>query len=87
MLNDSDLIVLNAAQAILKRLESAAMLNAYDATATDRPRPVDYGRLAEAADRASAAIFNAKNVASSYCNVHLAYEQLHGKPEPVAVES
>jgi hypothetical protein len=68
ILTDEELEIVNETRTILERVEHEAMGRAWEASTDPArpPHPMGFGRLAEAADRAHAAIFNVLNVANAY---------------------
>jgi hypothetical protein len=82
LLTDAEVSVLNAARMVLAGIEKRAL----DFSGTSDQKPHEHlarGRLAEACDRAGGGIFNALNVAQSFCHVDLTHEQLHMRPDPL----
>lgn len=68
ILTDEELEILNETRTILERVEREAMGRAWEASteANRPPHAQGFGRLAEAADRGAAALFNVLNIANAY---------------------
>lgn len=86
-LSTGDVRTLNRARTILADIEKAAQKEAVALMVTDERIPVglgiadpmDFGRLAEAADRANEAIFNVLNVGKNHAKIPLTDGQLHNR--------
>lgn len=79
---------INRARTALRELERLAQDCGHVAQLDPHSRPsaVDYGRMAEALDRAEDAIFNALNVAHNYAGQELDEEELHNRTQEATPE-
>lgn len=81
ILSAADIDALNAARAILERVQGVAQSEGWrPTTRTDDGTPVggfDYGYVAHAAHAAENAVFQVLNCANAYLHLALTHEQLH----------
>jgi len=78
MFTEEDIQTINTARALLKRVEEDATAHGWvSPPVIGEARAFDYGRLAEAADRAGTALFDVLNIARAYCKFDISDEDMH----------